>query len=256
MLWGRDGRQLTFDRQAQLVADSKAPLAPDRGLDFQLGPNGQLYTAGFGSKGIVEFDATGHRIWENGQIDLKWPGFEVSVLPSGDLLVADSEVLYLLNDAGRCSWRATAATAPSADGLGIPAYAVGPDSVITFGDTQHLFFVKSDGTPAAPPLAIEFADPKWRASDWTWKPNPSGGAFVRVRSTTPGQLERCWVYAISANGQGFWRVEVPHDFELLCATDTGFVYGLQNRQTTGGPDRWSYVTTADVVCLIVVPAAS
>jgi hypothetical protein len=158
--------------------------------------------------------------------------------------------LYLLDAQGECRWQVEIVWNFAARS----GFAVGPDGSITLSDANHLLFLNTDGTPAAPALALPVAagaDP-----DWSWRPNPTGGAFVRLRSAANAAEPHNWVYAVSAVGQGFWRVEVPLDFELLCATDTGFVYGLQHKEPGGGPSRGTFYTDAELVCLLVLPPAT
>jgi hypothetical protein len=243
------------DRQGRLLvatcaADGQAPQAHRAGLTCAAGDAVAmdadcLYLARIQQHKLDCYGYDGKRRWSCAQLSLDASETNMTPLAGGGLLLAGSGMLYRFDGQGRCAWRV--ALAPARPGNAW--FAVAPADSVTLSRENALHFLHLDGTEAAPPLAMPPAGP---AGPWSWCPNPSGGAFACVHPAAAGP---CTIYAVSPAGLPLWQVEAPPDFALLGGTDTGLLYGLRNQAAAAATPAGDAGSSADVVCLLVVPPA-
>jgi hypothetical protein len=132
---------------------------------------------------------------------------------------------------------------------GLPSMLTGNRFMLDGGNLaiwqgNALHFLDLTGNETAPPLAAPTA---WDGHEYPlWVQTASGHIICQFYSpepALPGKLA-----AITAQGSVLWQSEVAADFDLVAASDEGFVYGVMNRaEGQGFKDSWW--AEADIVCL-------
>lgn len=203
---------------------------PTPGLELgniRVGPTGSYYQYVYLNRYVKCFDQQGQREW---RARLPDPDvlLEVTPLdgPDGVLLVEGCDGLYLLDAGGKYLWHSPldwsfdrrVALLPAGDQLAV-------------ADGAHLHFLDLAGQAAAAPFAVAADNNRQGEAGWEWWAGRDGWLYIDVYPDLLADRQTRYLYAVSPQGEPQWKAELPGNFDLICATSDGLIYGTEHHST-------------------------